>query len=76
MTKYAVVSPTAWSTARDPVKSPFDFVYHAAQESSAARGRDVIDDTRFATYFGDLAGSGLSHVAFTGASPRSPPSTT
>ena len=47
------------------VKSPFDFVYHASMEATAARVRDIVNDGSKAAYFGDLAGSGLDHVAFT-----------
>lgn len=65
MTKYAVVLTDRLVDGKGhAAKSPFDFVYHAAQESTAARIRDVIDDTRFASYFGDIAGSGLDHVGF------------
>ena len=66
MTRYAVVVTDRTVDGRgNPVKSPFDFVYHASMESTAARVGAVIDDPTLAAYWGDLAGSGLGHVAFT-----------
>ncbi len=65
MTRYAVViTDRMLDRAGNPVKSPFEFVYHAAQQTAAARVRDVIDDPALAPYFGDLHGSGLEHVAY------------
>lgn len=65
MTRYAVVITDRLLDGRgNPVKSPFEYVYHAAQGETAARVRDVIDDAALAPYFGDLHGSGLEHVAF------------
>jgi hypothetical protein len=66
MTRYAVIITDRTLDSRgNAVRSPFDFVYHAAQESTAKRVRDIIDDQRLASYFGDIAGTGLDHVAFT-----------
>jgi hypothetical protein len=66
MTRYAVVVTDRMLDGRgNPVKSPFEFVYHAAQRQTAARVRDVINSPELAAYFGDLHGSGLEHVAFT-----------
>lgn len=65
MTRYAVVLTDRLVDGKGhAVKSPFDFVYHAAQEGSAQRIQEVINDARVANYFGDLAGSGLEHVGF------------
>ncbi len=66
MTRYAVVLTDRLLDGNgNAVKSPFDFVYHASQEASAARVRDVMNDAKVASYYGDLAGTGLDHVAFT-----------
>jgi hypothetical protein len=65
MTRYAVVlTDRLLDGMGHPVKSPFDFVYHATQEAAAKRVRDVVNHGRLAAYFGDLAGTGLDHVAF------------
>ncbi len=65
MTRYAVVLTDRLLDGRgNPVKSPFEYVYHAAQRSAAARVRDVLDDAALAPYFGDLHGTGLARVAF------------
>jgi len=65
MSRYAVVI-TDRLVDRDgnPVKSPFDLVYHASMASAAERTRDIVDDPRLSAYFGDIAGTGLGHVAF------------
>ncbi len=66
MRRYAVVLTDRLVDANgDAVKSPFDFVYHATQESTAAAVAAAVDTKERAAYFGDLAGTGLSHVAFT-----------
>ena len=66
MTRYAVVITDRTVDAKgNPVKSPFDFVYHATMESTASRVRDVVNDPKLAAYWGDVAGTGLDHVAFT-----------
>lgn len=66
MTKYAVVVTDRLVDANgDAVKSPFDLVYHATQRTIAERVSEVIDDPSRAAYFGDIAGTGISHVAFT-----------
>jgi hypothetical protein len=65
MTRYAVVITDRTLDGKGhAVRSPFDFIYHAAQESAAQRVMDVINDGAKASYFGDLAGTGLDHVAF------------
>ncbi len=72
MTRYAVVITDRLLDGKgNPVKSPFDFVYHASMEPTAARVRDIVNDPKLAEYFGPtageggLAGTGLDHVAFT-----------
>jgi len=65
-TKYAVVVTDRLVDANgDPVKSPFDHVYHASQQKVAERVAEAVDDGSHAAYFGDIAGTGLDHVAFT-----------
>jgi hypothetical protein len=46
------------------VRSPFAQVYHAAQADGAAKTLAALNNASHATYFGDLAGTGLRHVAF------------
>jgi hypothetical protein len=66
MTRYAVVVTDRTIDGKgNSVKSPFDFVYHASMEATAARVRDILNDGTKGAYFGDLAGTGLDHVAFT-----------
>lgn len=65
MTRYAVViTDRVIDGLGNPVKSPFELVYHAAQGSTAARVRQIVDDPSLAAYFGDLAGTGLERVSF------------
>ena len=49
-----------------PVKSPFPAVHHPQQRSGAERVRSIFSDpqNRARAYYGDLAGTGLDHVAF------------
>lgn len=66
MTRYAVVvTDRARDGKGNAVKSPFDFVYHASQEASARRVLEVINEKKLAAYWGEIAGTGLDHVAFT-----------
>jgi hypothetical protein len=66
MTRYAVVITDRTVDGRgNAVKSPFDFVYEASMESTASRVRDLFNTSSLAAYWGDLAGTGLDHVAFT-----------
>ncbi len=66
MTRYAVVITDRLVDGRgNPVKSPFDFVYHASMESTAARVKEIVNDAQVKRYYGDLAATGLDHVAFT-----------
>ncbi|APR84407.1 Hypothetical protein A7982_09756 [Minicystis rosea] len=66
MTRYAVVVTDRVRDGRgNAVKSPFDYVYHVSQEPTARRVQDIVNDKKKAAYFGDIAGTGLDHVAFT-----------
>lgn len=64
-TEYAVV---VTDRVRDPdgnvVKSPFDFVYHPSQEQGVERLQGLLADPSLASYYGDIGGTGLDHVAF------------
>ena len=64
-TEYAVVlTDRLRGGNRQAVRSPFASVHHALQRASIARLVDVLHDKRLANYFGDIAGTGLDHVAF------------
>jgi hypothetical protein len=64
-TEYAVVlTDRLKGPDGQPVRSPFPTVYHPMQRPSVARLRDVLSDPARAGYYGDIAGSGLDHVAF------------
>jgi len=66
MTKYAIVVTDRLIDANgDAVKSPFDHVYHATQREIAERISKAINDPTHAAYFGDIAGTGIEHVAYT-----------
>ncbi len=66
MTEYAVVLTDRLKDENGrPVRSPFDYIHHPAQRDSTNRVGSALDDKNHAAYFGDLSGSGLSHVAFT-----------
>ena len=65
MTRYAVVLTDRLIDGKGhPVKSPFEQVYHATQRGTAERVAEILDDGNLASYFGDIAGTGLDHVAF------------
>ncbi len=64
-TEYAVVlTDRLRGPDGQPVRSPFQSVYHASQSEGVGRLRGILGDSARANYYGDLAGSGLSHVAF------------
>ena len=64
-TEYAVVLTDRLTGSNgEPVKSPFSEIYHPLQRTEAARVRDILSDASRGNYFGDIAGSGLDHVAF------------
>lgn len=65
-TEYAVVfTDRLVGSDGHPVKSPFEFIHHPEQKDSVARLRDILSDGTRNNYYGDLAGTGLDHVAFT-----------
>ena len=65
-TQYAVVlTDRLTDTLGRPVRSPFSLVYHPAQETAMGTLKTILADAGRANYYGDIAGSGLSHVAFT-----------
>ncbi|MBX3261269.1 MAG: hypothetical protein KF782_16405 [Labilithrix sp.] len=47
-----------------PVRSPFEHVHHAQQRRGAERVREILGDPSKRAWFGDVAGTGLEHVAF------------
>ena len=47
-----------------PVRSPFEYIHHAAQERGAERVRQILGDATKRAWFGDVAGTGLDRVAF------------
>ncbi|MBX3227139.1 MAG: hypothetical protein KIT84_35615 [Labilithrix sp.] len=65
MTEYAVVL-TDRLRAKDgqPVRSPFEAIHHPTQRAGVARLLDWLTDNRLASYYGDIAGTGLEHVTF------------
>ncbi len=48
-----------------PVRSPFAAIHHAAQSPAAGRVAEILSDPSRKAYYGDMAGTGLDHVAFT-----------
>jgi hypothetical protein len=64
-TEYAVVlTDRLHGPDRKPVRSPFDAIHHPMQRSGIARLGDILTDKKYAAYYGDIAGTGLEHVAF------------
>ncbi|HSO35584.1 MAG TPA: hypothetical protein VLT33_23810 [Labilithrix sp.] len=63
--EYAVVL-TDRLKGRDgqPVRSPFESVHHAEQRAGAERVKAILGDPARRAYYGDVAGTGLDHVAF------------
>ena len=47
-----------------PVRSPFPAIHHPQQRAAIERVRAVLSDAARKNYYGDLAGTGLDHVAF------------
>jgi len=63
--EYAVVlTDRLRGTNREPVRSPFEAVHHPSQRASIARLESALRDKGRANYYGDIAGTGLEHVAF------------
>ncbi len=66
MHEYAVVlTDRLKSPSGAPVRSPFEWVHHAQQLAGAERVRQVLSDPARRNWYGDVAGTGLDHVAFT-----------
>src|SRR6185437_2595103 len=64
-TEYAVVlTDRLKGSDGNPVKSPFPFVHHPEQVDSIQRLANVLSNASLANYYGDIAGTGLAHVAF------------
>jgi hypothetical protein len=64
-TEYAVVlTDRLRGPDGQPVRSPFPQTYHQAQRSSIVRLQSVLSDPTRSNYYGDIAGTGLDHVAF------------
>ncbi|CAN5538188.1 hypothetical protein BH09MYX1_BH09MYX1_07690 [soil metagenome] len=64
-TEYAVVLTDRLTDARGrPVRSPFPFVHHPQQRDAIARVQRILGDGARAGYYGSIAGTGLTHVAF------------
>jgi hypothetical protein len=65
MTEYAVVlTDRLTNRDGDPVRSPFPYVHHPEQRDGVARLSRILSDSSRKNYYGDLAGTGLAHVAF------------
>ena len=63
--EYAVVlTDRLRDTLGRPVRSPFPFIHHPMQLDSVARLQTVLADAQRKNYYGDIAGTGLQHVAF------------
>ena len=79
MTEYAVVVTDRLRASDGRVaRSPFPYVNHPEQQSEVAKVVPILADPSHANYYGDIAGSGLGHVAFAwtftdGADLRGPP---
>ena len=64
-TEYAVVvTDRLRGPDGQPVRSPFSGINHPAQAGSVARLQGVLGDPTRSNYYGDIAGTGLAHVAF------------
>ncbi|HEX7602440.1 MAG TPA: hypothetical protein VF316_12580 [Polyangiaceae bacterium] len=64
-TEYAVIlTDRLKGSDGNPVKSPFSAIHHPQQKDAIARVQGILSDPSRKNYYGDLAGTGLSHVAF------------
>ncbi len=64
-TEYAVVLTDRLTDTRGrPVRSPFPFVHHPQQRAAVLRVQQILGDGARRNYYGDIGGTGLSHVAF------------
>ena len=64
-TEYAVIlTDRLKGSDGNPVKSPFSAIHHPQQKDAITRVQAILSDPARKNYYGDLAGSGLGHVAF------------
>ena len=64
-TEYAVVlTDRLHGHDGQPVRSPFPYVHHPSQVGGVSKLEGVLSKGALANYYGDIAGSGLDHVAF------------
>lgn len=64
-TEYAVVlTDRLHGSGGSPVKSPFPAIYHPTQRDEASQVEAILSDASRTNYYGDIAGTGLNHVAF------------
>ena len=64
-TEYAVVlTDRLRGSNGQPIRSPFDAIHHPMQRPGVAQLQAILSDPRRKNYYGNLAGSGLDHVAF------------
>ena len=65
MTEYAVVlTDRLKGSDGNAVKSPFPFINHPSQVDAITRLQTLLSNASAANYYGDIAGTGLQHVAF------------
>ena len=65
MTEYAVViTDRVLDKDGNAVKSPLEFVHHPMQERGIRALQEHLRNPALASYYGDLGGTGLDHVAF------------
>lgn len=64
-TEYAVVlTDRLAGPDGQPVRSPFPAIHHPSQRAAVERVQAVLADAARQNYYGDVAGTGLDHVAF------------
>ncbi len=64
-TEYAVVlTDRLRGPDGQPVRSPFEAIHHPSQRAGITRLKEWLTDKSLASYYGDIAGTGLDHVAF------------
>jgi hypothetical protein len=64
-TEYAVViTDRLVDPDGNPVRSPFNFVYYPSQQAGIEKLKSFLSDPKLASYYGDIGGTGLQHVAF------------
>ncbi|MDF2696416.1 MAG: hypothetical protein K0S65_4799, partial [Labilithrix sp.] len=64
-TEYAVVlTDRLRGPNGQPVRSPFEAIHHPTQRAGISRLAHWLGEKRLASYYGDIAGTGLDHVSF------------